>query len=50
MGNALRISKTIMKGTIPHNREGGIFEQKVKYIEKDLEGGVLAGKCDGFTG
>lgn len=37
-----------MKGTITHNREGDIFEQKVKYIEKDL--GVLAGKCDGFTG
>lgn len=40
-----------MKGTITHNREGGIFEQKVKYIEKDFGGwGVLAGKCDGFTG
>lgn len=39
MGNALRVSKTIMKRTVTHNREGGIFEQKVKYIEKDLGGG-----------
>lgn len=39
MDNALRISKTIMRGTITRNREGGIFEQKVKYIEKDWGGG-----------